>query len=476
MRNKYTTLWIWLFVCPLALDYKGAEASSGHAAQFLLAALTLGAGLILVLIAPRFGRPSALRAIVTAALLLTVLGSFFTQLLQGNDFGNYLRVLLPFVLFLLGYLVACHPWRKERLKHFEKAMFWAMVMSLIFSFVYGMAISTDLDTVRFRIVSVTLLGLQGVLLHEMVVARRVTKFTMLLFLCTVVIELLSVTRSLIVGTLLLFVLAVWMSGYSARHLLRAVVRSVVLVALLGGVAVSAAAIFPEVAEHWTQRVFASKETTSGRDPTTITRLAEMKDQYDQVVSSPTSLLAGKGFGHFYHYSPDYLPYLAGQISRKDFFAIKEWAAGHNFWVYQLFAGGLIFGIGLPVAVLYALYCGVAAFRSWRRIRPDAPYLPIMGRSILLLAALLATSIGGNPLGPRFSGLVFGVALGLLVSMYSRLSLSIKRQPVKRSRRRTAGVVPSLTPTPVLGPPRPAPRLVGHVTHSAEGDDHMLPSA
>jgi len=366
-------------------------------------------------------------------------------------------------------------------------MFWAMVMSLVFSFIYGMAISSDIESVRFRIVSVTLLGLQGVLLHEMVVAKRVTKFTMMLFLGTVVIELLSVTRSLIVGTLLLFVLAVWMSGYSARHLLKAVIRSVMLIALLGGVAVSAAVIFPEVAEHWTQRLFASKVTTSGRDPTTITRLAEIKDQYDQTVSSPQSLLTGKGFGHTYHYSPDYLPYLAGQMSAKDFYAIREWAAGHNFWVYQFFAGGLIFGIGLPVAVLYALYRGVAAFRSWRRIRPDAPYLPIMGRSILLLAALLATSIGGNPLGPRFSGLVFGVALGLLVSMYSRLSLSVKRQPVKRARRRHVGVPPSLTPTPPppLMPPRSAPRLTrvtynpaahDQATHKAEGDDHLLPSA
>ena len=29
----------------------------------------------------------------------------------------------------------------------------------------------------------------------------------------------------------------------------------------------------------------------------------------------------------------------------------------------------------------------------------------------MVAALPATSIGGNPLGPRFAGLVFGVALG-----------------------------------------------------------------
>jgi len=100
MRNKYTTLWIWLFLFPLALDYKTAERSAGHSAQLVLAALTIGAGLVLILISPRFGRPSALRATVTAALLLTVLGSFVTQLMQGNDVGNYLPVLPALVLCL----------------------------------------------------------------------------------------------------------------------------------------------------------------------------------------------------------------------------------------------------------------------------------------------------------------------------------------------------------------------------------------
>ena len=45
------------------------------------------------------------------------------------------------------------------------------------------------------------------------------------------------------------------------------------------------------------------------------------------------------------------------MSAKDFYAIKEWAAGHNFWVYQFFAGGILFGIGLPLAVLFALWRG-----------------------------------------------------------------------------------------------------------------------
>jgi hypothetical protein len=48
------------------------------------------------------------------------------------------------------------------------------------------------------------------------------------------------------------------------------------------------------------------------------------------------------------------------------------------------------------------------------------------------------SIGGNPLGPRFSGLVFGFGLGLLVACYARLS---QAAPARR-RARYAGVAPA----------------------------------
>ena len=155
-----------------------------------------------------------MRKLVTFGLLATIIGSAVTQAMQGNDFGNYLRVLLPFLLFLLGYFVACHPWSDVRLAQIEKALFWAMVISLVFSFAYGVATGGGLDNVRFRIVSVTFLGLQAILLHEFVVARRHPRFALALFLATIVIELLSVTRSLLVGTALLFVLATWLSAPS----------------------------------------------------------------------------------------------------------------------------------------------------------------------------------------------------------------------------------------------------------------------
>jgi hypothetical protein len=465
MRNKYTSLWIWLLLCPLALDYKSTEETASHVAQILMVLPTIGAGLTLTLIAPRFLHKSHLRSIIAGALLLTILGSIVTQVLQGNDFSNYLHVLLPFLLFLLGYLAACHPWQAQRLEQFERAMFWAMVVSLLFTFVYGMDVGGTLNDVRFRIVSATFLGLQGILLHEFVVAKRFTLFTLILFLCTVIIEFLSVTRSLLVGTVLLFGIATWLSVPSVRQLLKAALRAMLLTILIGGLAAGVAEMFPEVATHWTQRIFVAKNTISGRDPTTITRLAEMKDQYDQVTSSPQSLLAGKGFGHFYRYSPYYLPDLAGQINDQDFYAIKEWVAGHNFWVYMLFAGGLIFGIGLPLGVLYALYRGVGAFRTWRRIQPDALYLPVMGRAILLLAGLPAVTIGGNPLGPRFSGLVFGVALGLVVAMHSRFSQSMRgRAPQAASPPQPTDAARS----------RHAPRFV-HMHRRTDGDQE-LPAA
>lgn len=449
MRHQYATPWIWFFLLPLAFDYKATDANTGHFAQFIFVLPAIAAGIALLLIAPRFHERSRLRSIVTWSMILCVFGSIVAQLVQDNDTGNYLRVLLPFILFMLGYLVACRPWSEFRIAQFEKALFVANVISLLFTLVYGMATGGDLDDVRFRILSVTLLGLQGVLLHEFIVAKRYSLFTVSIFALSVIIELLSVTRSVMVGTVLLFLIAMGLSAPSIRHIWRAMSRTVIIGAVLAGVAGAAALAFPSVAEHWAQRIFFSEETRSGKDPTTITRLAEMRDQYDQVTADPTTLLFGEGYGHYYRYSPLYLPDLAGQISEKDFYAINEWAAGHNFWVYQLFAGGLLFGIGMPLATLAALAVCFFSYRYWRSVVPDAPMLPVLGRAIMLFAALPATSIGGNPLGPRFSGLIFGVALGLMVATHARLQRAL---PARARRFRS--------PPPVR--PEAMPELPGRI--------------
>ncbi len=60
----------------------------------------MAAGLALLLIAPRFHERSPLRSVVTASMLLCVFGGVVAQLIQDNDSSSYLRVLLPFILFL----------------------------------------------------------------------------------------------------------------------------------------------------------------------------------------------------------------------------------------------------------------------------------------------------------------------------------------------------------------------------------------
>jgi hypothetical protein len=144
----------------------------------------------------------------------------------------------------------------------------------------------------------------------------------------------------------------------------------------------------------------------------------------------------------------------------------------------------LFGLGLPLAVLFALGMGALAYRVWRRRAPDLLYLPVMGRSLLLLAGLPATSIGGNPLGPRFSGLLYGVALGLLVATYTRLSYAMKMRASRRTapiKRRPGRPAPSPVPSPMSMPMPPvnAPSLTHghHGRHDAnDGNLSQLNSA
>ncbi|SAK76233.1 hypothetical protein AWB76_04989 [Caballeronia temeraria] len=433
MRNKFAVVWIWLCLLPLAFDFKSVEASS-RVVDVLLTVTSMGAACAILLIAPRFARRSRMRTLVTSLFLLTIVGSVATQWLQGNDAGSYARVILPFLLMLLGYFVACRPWDARRLEQIERALIGSMIASLVFSAGFEIAMTDGPVSMNLRVAPVTFLCLQGLLLHEFIFAQRITKSAVLLFLATIVIEILFGTPSLLAGTVLLIVYATWLAAPSMRHFFATGLRATVILALLAAMSTATVTFFPAIAQPWMQRMSFVQDAPPVRDPVAIARLAEMKDQVDQTTSSALSTLVGMGYGHDYRYAPSYLPDLADQISAKDFYAFRKWAAGHDFWVYQFFAGGVLFGLALPIAILWALSRGSRAYRAWRHGTPDAPWLPVLGRALFVLAALPAASIGGNPLGERFAGIVFGVALGLVVASYARIAHGIQARAAEAAGR------------------------------------------
>jgi hypothetical protein len=405
---------------PLALDFKSPDSATIHSAQSLIVFPSVCAAIALIMIGPNYTTRTPLRGLVTAAFLLSVGGSVVGQVINGNDVGNYLRVLLPFVLFALGFWVACRPWHPRRLAEFEKVMWYSNVICLVYTFIYGLLVGWPVHDVRYRIISPTLLALQGMLLFQFIVMRRFTVTTVLTFVISLVVAIVSVTRSLFVGTALLSMLAIWLGSVTLGQLLRSGVRALGALLCIGVVVGATVMVAPEITSHWTQRLFAAESTIADRDPTTLTRLAEMRYQFDDVTSDASKLLLGEGYGHEYGYSLAYLPYLQDMISEKEYYGIAEWTAGHNFWVYQLYAGGLLFGMLLPIAIVGVLLKTAFAYRRWRRIAPREPLLSPFGRAVMMLAALPATSVGGNPLGARFSGLMYGLALGFSVALYMRL--------------------------------------------------------
>ncbi|WP_155627785.1 hypothetical protein [Burkholderia vietnamiensis] len=422
MRIKYIPILMLFCIIPLAFDFK-SDDSGGHAAQILLVVPALLSGILLALSAPPFRKSSALRSFATIAVTLTVAGSVVTQILQSNDPGNYLRVLLAFLLFMIGFYIGRNPWADDRLRLFRRVIFGSMALSLIFSFAYGMASAGSVLDARFKILSPVLLGLQGFLLYDIITKRSATRIDLIFFAATLVIELLSVTRSLMLGTILLFCLSTWLASRSLPHLAKLMIRTAAITTIatifIGGVTWM---ISPSVLEHWSQRIFFSETTSNGKDPTTLSRLAEIQDQYDQVTSDVQNFVFGMGYGHEFHFSQSYFyDLLATRAFSQDIIKNRDsWEAGHNFWVYQLFSGGIAFGTVLPIAILAGFLLSAFKYKRANRMPHNEEHLDSLGRYLMVTAGMIVTTIGGNPLGPRYSGLIYGLAFGLMLASYSRL--------------------------------------------------------
>lgn len=408
--------------------------------QFLSCGAALAGGFSLVL-GGRIPRPQTVFAgFCWLAVWGTLLGSLLTFSVNEVPLGHYVRTIMPWLLFGVGYWVGIQRGGFMEVWEVLRVMKLGCVVSVFHKVLVGFYVtSLGVDEIRYQIISPVLFCLEAILFYEILVERPKGRLPIFLLMVCFSIQLISVTRSAFVGVFLILGVALWMgSGSSKRFLPKVFKVGFLLLGLMVGAVAVSLYVSPMLLDRWVQRIFHFEAT--GVDLTTVTRLAEISEQLNLWKSDAFSIWFGQGFGASYAWSEEYMDILRVAFSI-DEVATPQFYAGHNFFVHSLFAGGLLFGPLVPLATLWACWIGVRATRQalsdvaeWGGGGGSGPELlaRTLGQSTLMTVALFAATIGGNPLGWRYSGLMHGLALGLLVASVSQAGLLGSRR-VRRGR-------------------------------------------
>lgn len=399
-----------LFLLPLSLDFKGGDAG-GSAWQFVITGSAVLAW-VLFFTKNRFVRPrGGFWKLANWAIIWTLGGSLLSLAVNSTDFGNYARVFSAIVLFAMGFYFAVVMAKRGRTGVMNRLVERGCAISAVFSVGAGFLVTgQDVGEIRYQILSPVLLIFEAILLHNIFVTRVRTARSKLWLLACVGLQLVSVTRSALLAAALVFGAALWISSRSISKL---TLRGMLLIPIAALGIGLASLVSPDLLSRWEERVFTTEKF--GFDPTTISRVAEIKEQLDRWSSSPTSMLVGQGFGASYGWSKELYDVLldtkAFQLDRID---EERFYFGHNYWVSSLFSGGLLFGLAIPAVLIYATFAALRASRSLLRSGIGEDARLEISRSALVLVAVLGMTIGGNPFGYRYSSMLAGVALGALV--------------------------------------------------------------
>jgi hypothetical protein len=401
-----------LVLLPLAFDYKGTSAG-GSLLQLLLVMLVFVGFYWMVreYRVPTNPRMLAFAGIVS--IMLPVLGGFLHVLL-GEVYGNrFVRVALPYVLMVLGFATAFAAMERNQLRRTTLLAALAALVSTVFTAVYAFTIVGDVQDLRHRVLSPVFAIAFVYAARELVVSKQRTCVWASAVVVVMGAVVLSVTRSaaitVLAGLFAIFVLH--------RREIRAI-RSIwpIAVPIAGLIAVGLVSFSMgkgTIVSHWYQRVLTADDTL-GFDLTAVTRLAEIDAQLSLWLDNGAlSLLFGRGLGAEYGYSSAYDHLLRQALAASVIGGQETFSAGHNFWIYSLFSGGLVFGLWLPILVLCVVARAMTAtiMLSRRGLSERQDGLVI---GLLVLICFVASTIGGNPLGSRLGALMYGYFLGLTV--------------------------------------------------------------
>ena len=413
-------LMIWVYGLAWAFDYRAVE-SGGSAVQFLFFGVSLASAAVVAAVARErlFVRPVGWISLLWLGYLVS---TFVVALVNRVPMAYYLRNMSAPVLVQSSLFVTLAAAAYGfRLREVVLPLLIAGVVNSFWKIVYALLIAKiPLETVRIELLSMSQPFLLGYAMLAVALRPKLPWGAIMIGAIAVLAYVLSVTRSAIfivaaagAGCVYAVMQAkrcgVLPTGYGRAKLAHLGAGASLLVVA----AVLAWMVSPTVYDRWVDRLF---YTPGGEqtelDPSTLTRLAEIKSFHDIMAEEPLTMLYGCGMGHPYYWDESFMPELAYTYYIPTFrHEVNEvWFPGHSIWTYAWFTGGVI-----GVAVYVGLFAGAVwvAVRSARLLRhaPDygaeAAYLPLVG-----ILSYLSLSLTFNVFTERSGGIVLGIMIGL----------------------------------------------------------------
>jgi len=408
----------WVFCFSFALDFRGEQGGSLILYVFLCVCLGSGALYLTVTGNQRMvlGRERQPRGLIWVNRLwwFYLASTVFTTLVMGVDLIHYMKVGVSYAVCGLAISVAKRMIsRNIQLEDMVTPVIYATIVSTVWTAFYAVTVKgISVDESRYQITSpaIPLLFAYGVWL--LTVGKRPRLFELAGILLSVVLTLLSVTRSnIIVLAGLLLAYAMLRRGVASKRSPR-VAAIVVAIGIVGGLGITLAAYLrPDTLETWQIRIF-KQRTADNVDVTTLTRLAEYSGQWKALKEGVGSLMIGRGVGSTYVWDKDITDHFGPEAAREEY---SVWDGGHSFWVYSIYTGGFLFGPIVPAIYLLSMAA------SWRRARAamrlqalwrENASLRVQILPFLVLVAYFGFTFTTHPIANRFSAVTVGIVFAL----------------------------------------------------------------
>lgn len=426
-KNRIRYIIIYFFILSFAFDFKGNEG--GTIIQYGMAVLNTVSFIVLAALfrfrLPTHGKSSK----ILAFWLLFIICGSFAAILNQVPINNFIRVIYPFCLFMLGFNVAF--WFRRDQKGIElivSALQWCAIISVMFTVYWGFRFyDVSLDTVRYQILSPVLPFLLIISGYDLLftVRRKLQSIIFLIF--SILLIGLSVTRGMFLVLLSLglsifiaYVLNL-LKGYI--KIPRQIVKVILLILLIVGIGlILEPFISPGLFERWIQRVGGK-----GYDVTFWLRVAAVVGQIEQLYENSFSWIFGKGFGKPYSFAPQFankvFPYV-----RREYFYDAFWFPGEFMWANLLFYGGILGGFGAIKVIITGYLESIKQLSILLRnnafSQPGTRYL---GVALLSFIAFLGLTFTANPFGSRLASLFIGLLLSVFINQSKLLKIGTKQE-------------------------------------------------